>query len=126
MNHGDVFILDAGLNIWQWNGKSSPPMERRKAAEVVAALKAEREGKPTVEVIDDGRPVAENPKFWELLGSPDQIQPAQAAEKEAVPSKPEDLKLFRLSDKSGKMELKQEGAGKLTYAMLDHNDVFYC
>jgi len=124
MNHGDVFILDAGLNIWQWNGKSSPPMERRKAAEVVAALKAEREGKPTVEVIDDGRPVAENPKFWELLGSPDQIQPAQAAEKEAVPSKPEDLKLFRLSDKSGKMELKQEGAGKLTYAMLDHNDVF--
>jgi len=124
MNHGDVFILDAGLKIWQWNGKSSPPMERRKASEVVASLKSERDGKPVVEVIDDGDAVKDDPEFWSLLGTPEQIQPATAAAKEAVQLKPEDLKLFRLSDKSGKMTLTQEGAGKLTASMLDHNDVF--
>jgi len=123
MNHGDVFILDCGLNIWQWNGKNSPPMERNKAAGVVASLKQEREGKPTVKVIDDGDNVNNDPEFWKLVGDPAKIQ-AQSVPKETVESKPEDLKLFRLSDKSGKMDLKQEGAGKLTYAMLDHNDVF--
>ncbi len=42
LNHGDVFVLDAGLKIWQWNGKLSGAFERRKAADLTNALKADR------------------------------------------------------------------------------------
>ena len=34
MNSGDVFILDAGRNIYQWNGKGSSKVERIKALQV--------------------------------------------------------------------------------------------
>jgi hypothetical protein len=35
LNSGDVFILDAGLKLYQWNGKGSNKYERAKALDVV-------------------------------------------------------------------------------------------
>ena len=36
INSGDVFVLDAGRNIFQWNGKNASIMEKSKAYEVSA------------------------------------------------------------------------------------------
>ncbi len=34
LNSGDVFILDAGRHIFQWNGKGASRVEKTKALEV--------------------------------------------------------------------------------------------
>lgn len=53
LNSGDVFILDAGLNLYQLNGKNSAGQERVKGAELARAIDAERDGKPVVKVFDE-------------------------------------------------------------------------
>jgi hypothetical protein len=74
MNSGDVFILDLGLELYQWQGKmhkkkffvfvllifsflflgsESGPSERLRAALLVRAIDEERAGKPLVHVIDE-------------------------------------------------------------------------
>ena len=50
INRGDVFILDNGLKIYQWNGKECSPSERTKAAQVSRAIDSERLGKATITV----------------------------------------------------------------------------
>lgn len=50
LNTGDVFILDEGLNIYQWNGSKSSGSEKHKAMELTSSLKSERHGKPVVTV----------------------------------------------------------------------------
>jgi len=65
LNEGDVFILDAGLLIYQWNGKSSSIGEKRKAAETVEAYKKERNGKPKSQVIDH---LENDEAFWKFFG----------------------------------------------------------
>ena len=50
LNSGDVFILDLGAKLYQWNGNNSTGQERIKAGEFLQALKSERKGKATVEV----------------------------------------------------------------------------
>ena len=44
LNSGDVFILDAGLKIYQWNGKHSTPFERNKASQFCSSIESERNG----------------------------------------------------------------------------------
>lgn len=42
MNGGDVFVLDAGLKIWQWNGSKSSGFERNKGQTMVTGIVSER------------------------------------------------------------------------------------
>jgi gelsolin len=44
LNSGDVFILDAGLQIYQWNGSKASGQEKHKSMEFTAALSGERKG----------------------------------------------------------------------------------
>jgi gelsolin len=53
MNHGDTFILDTGLELYQWMGRMSGPWEREKARELVHELKSARNGRPHLTVCDD-------------------------------------------------------------------------
>ena len=54
LNSSDVFILDLGMKIIQWNGSKSNGAERNKAAQIARAIDDERKGLPTVEVISEG------------------------------------------------------------------------
>jgi gelsolin len=65
LNDGDVFVLDGGLDIWQWNGRSSSVWEKRKGEEVVQGLMNERNGRPKKTVLQSGD---DDAKFWALLG----------------------------------------------------------
>lgn len=52
LNRGDVFILDCGLKIFQWNGNTSSRTERAKALDVTRQIKdEERGGKAKVIII---------------------------------------------------------------------------
>ncbi len=44
LNEGDVFILDAGLKLFQWNGKEANKYEKVKGLEMITKINAEERG----------------------------------------------------------------------------------
>ena len=100
LNSGDVFILDKGDDIYQWNGAECSKKEKSKALEVTLSIKDdERGGKAQLHVMDEG---SELDVFWEILGGKTAIAPATSDEEGSCKSsKP--CKLFVVSDASGQM-----------------------
>jgi gelsolin len=116
MNSGDVFIYDGGLDIYVLLGKECNPREKHRAAEFVQALAGERANskhKVFEEVDPDAKP------FWEAIGGKPEEGIAAA-----IPDTPDkvDKKLFRLSDETGKMLMKE--VKPFTYSSLSSDDVF--
>jgi gelsolin len=121
LNQGDVFILDAGLKIWQWNGAKAAIAEKRKAAEVLNGLKDERNGKPKSKIIDG---TEDDEEFWKLLGGKGEIQ---AEIPDDVKAEPPPKSIWCLSDASGKLtvEEKASGKGNIKKSILKSEDVFF-
>lgn len=116
MNKGDIFILDAGMDIYQWSGSKAGIMEKGKAAELVRALDDERGSKPKIEVFDE-RTCPPSKKFWDMLGGKAQVPEAIPDD---VPLKSV-KKMLKVSDASGKLEMTEVTFGKDS---LDTNDAF--
>jgi len=122
LNSGDIFILDNGLTIYQWNGKNAGIQEKTRGAQISRALDDERQGKPKVIVVEDGHEEAE---FWKLLGGKGDVKSAAQGGADDEEPKAADKKLFRLSDASGKMEFKEVASGNsVKKSLLDSKDVF--
>lgn len=124
LNSGDVFILDMGMKIYQWNGVKAGPMEKMKGAEFCRAIDDERKGLPEVIVLEEGM---KDDAFWKELGGFGSVKSAEEGGKdeEAERALGATKKLFRLSDASGKMEFKEVAVGSaIKKSMLDSNDVF--
>ena len=52
MNHGDVFILDMGRQIYVWNGREAGRLEKIKGLDVARRIKdEERGGRAALEVV---------------------------------------------------------------------------
>eukprot|EP01087_Luapelamoeba_hula_P018105 TRINITY_DN5791_c0_g1_i1.p1 TRINITY_DN5791_c0_g1~~TRINITY_DN5791_c0_g1_i1.p1 ORF type:complete len:370 (-),score=62.75 TRINITY_DN5791_c0_g1_i1:267-1376(-) len=123
LNSGDVFILDAGLKVWQWNGSKSTGMERNKAGTVARAIDDERGGKAEVIVVDESAGSNGNDEFWALLGGRGDIKSAEEGDRETSPQEGTKA-LFRLSDASGSLHFEQVAKGHVTRDLLRSNDVF--
>ena len=54
LNSGDVFILDAGMKIFQWNGRRANFHEKVKGGNMVRALRDERGAKPVASIHSEG------------------------------------------------------------------------
>merc|ERR1712127_556292 len=127
LNNGDVFLLDLGGQVIQWNGIKSGMFEKRKAVEIIAALREDRNGRVSVDVMDG---LEDNKTFWTTLGRADGSVPADSdlgAITEDVEKKYDGPKrLFKLSNSSGNLEmvLVGEGKGKILKSKLDMTDVF--
>jgi len=65
LSQGDVFVLDAGLELFQWNGGKSNIWQKRQADEIVRKTVHLRDGKPKHTVLDSGD---DNADFWKHLG----------------------------------------------------------
>jgi hypothetical protein len=125
LNDGDAFILDGGLALYQWNGKTAGINEKRKANEMINALKKERNGKPKSVVLDD---LEDNAEFWALLGgkpAKGQIAPATSdEEKKAAAAKPKIKQLIELSDASGELKLTKIDGPGYKKSQLKKDEVF--
>jgi len=117
MNSGDVFILDKGLQILQWNGSKSGVQEKFRASQIARALGDERKG-ANVTVFDE----TNSGDFFVALGSKGPINPDSADDEEW--EKQSQTKLFRMHDSNGRISFSLVAEGKLTGDMLDTNDVF--
>jgi len=122
LNSGDVFILDGGLRIWQWNGKKAGPQEKQKGAQLSRAIVDERKGKPKINVLEDGD---KDNDFWTMLGGMGAIKSAEEGGDDNEAEKTTTKVLFHLSDASGSMEFKQVGTGSgCKKSLLNSDDVF--
>jgi gelsolin len=123
LNSGDVFLLDNGLNLYQWNGKKSTPAERSKGAAVARAIDDERKGLATIHVFEEGDKDAK--PFWDLLGGEGPVKSAEEGGSDLEAEKSDVKKLFRLSDASGKLTFTEVATGaKVKKNLLDPSDVF--
>ncbi|XP_013406832.1 gelsolin-like protein 2 [Lingula anatina] len=119
LSSGDVYILDLGLKLYQWNGSGSNKDERFKAVQYLQKIKDERNGKASAETLDEND-VSTAHEFYSHL---------QDGEPENGDSEPADTgkvkELYRLSDADGSLDMKLEAEGDaVTKDLLDPADVF--
>jgi len=123
LNSGDVFILDLGLKLFQWNGSKAGPQEKMKGAQLCRAVSDERKGQAKISVFEEaGKDLKE---FYDALGDKGTIKSAEEGGDDSEFENASEKKLFRLSDASGKMEFAEVAQGpKVKRNLLDSNDVF--
>jgi len=123
LNSGDVFILDGGLTIYQFNGSKSGPQEKMKGAQLSRALVDERKGLPKIQVLEEsGKDLGD---FWKALGGQGAIKSAEEGGDDNEHEKSSTKILFRLSDASGKIEFTEVAKGPAVKRnLLDSSDVF--
>jgi len=125
LNSGDVFILDQGLKLFQFQGKGASGGERTKAAQLVRGIDDERGSKVEVVVLDEiteneskGKDKEDWNAFWNLLGGRINIKSADAASDTQVKNI---RKIFRVSDASGSLTFVEVPYQK---SSLSEDDVF--
>jgi gelsolin len=122
LNQGDTFILDLGLELIQWNGQAASIHEKNKAKEILAALKTERNSKPTSRILDG---LEKDNVFWKTLGVDAVPKPDDIAK-----ATPDDIKienkkiLLELSDKTGSLVMKKVSEGNPKKTELNSEEVF--
>jgi gelsolin len=123
LNSGDVFILDAGLKLYQFNGSKCGPMEKNKGAQLCRAISDERRGQATIAVFEEaGKDVKQ---FFAALGGEGPVKSAAEGGADDEDAPKGERVLFQLSDASGKMEFKQVAKGNAVKRnLLNTNDVF--
>nr|CAF21863.1 gelsolin [Suberites ficus] len=117
IDSSDVFILDLGLEVYQWNDKTCNKDEKFKAVQYLQTLKSSRSGRTKVESIDE-REISDSHKFYSYLHDENEEEEDEEDDPNFVKS------LFRLSDQSGQLERTLEGTGSIPRSALDENDVF--
>eukprot|EP00049_Salpingoeca_infusionum_P017156 m.351941 g.351941 ORF g.351941 m.351941 type:complete len:836 (+) comp16405_c0_seq1:595-3102(+) len=127
MNSGDVFILDAGRSLFQWNGKDSSRVEKVKALEVISRIRdEERGGNATITVIEEGSTPDE--EFWKAMGcgKPASIKSASEGGDDAKYARDatSNASLYRVSNASGKMTVTEVESKPPKQSDLDTNDAF--
>lgn len=123
LNSGDVFILDNGLTVYQWNGSGAGIFEKNEAAQLSRAIDDERRGQVNVVVLSEGDEDGDAATFFDLLGGKGDIKSAS----EGGSDKACDFgkKLFRVSDASGSLEFTEVASdADVTKDKLDGSDVF--
>merc|ERR1711974_383952 len=124
LNSGDVFILDNGLTVYQWNGSSSGIFEKNEAAQLSRAIDDERRGQATVKVLSESDVDEDSAAFYALLGGKGDIKSAEEGGSDVAPPF-EGKKLFKVSDESGTLEFTEVASdADVTADKLDGADVF--
>ncbi|KAL8163931.1 UNVERIFIED_CONTAM: hypothetical protein K2H54_041352 [Gekko kuhli] len=127
-NVGDVFLLDLGRVIVQWNGPESNKQERMKAMLLAKDIRdRERGGRTEIRVVEGDEEKA-SPDLMKVLESelgerPQDLRPAisdAAVEQQQRTS----ISLYRVSDSEGKMQVTEEARRPLVQEMLNHDDCY--
>jgi gelsolin len=150
LNSGDVFILDCGMNLYQYQGKASGKKEKFRAGQLQREIDDERKGKPEVHTFRQGSSLCEDQiKFWSAFlpcneklnhenkdwtdATEDQCHELekQVPEDEGgcdeaweKKQKPTLMQLTVDDDDASKVEFKQVAKGKLKKNMLISDDAF--
>uniref|UniRef100_A0AAY4C4I7 Villin-1 n=1 Tax=Denticeps clupeoides TaxID=299321 RepID=A0AAY4C4I7_9TELE len=126
-NKGDVFLLDMGNLIIQWNGPLSNRMERLKGMNLAKDIRdRERGGRAKVTVVegDDEKSSEEAMKVMnQVLGERKQIKdpiPDEVVDQKLNSS----IKLFHISDAEGNLVVQEVAVKPLTQDLLKQEDCY--
>ncbi|KXS13085.1 actin depolymerizing protein [Gonapodya prolifera JEL478] len=125
LNDGDVFVLDAGKKVYQWNGKESSGIEKVTAASFCRYLDDERAG-VEVKVIEQGD--SDGAEFWGLLSMPASsardLKIKSTSGTRGLSSTSSEKVLLRTVRQSGKYTFTEVRRGNITLADFKSDDVF--
>ncbi|KAM9548536.1 villin-1 isoform 1-T2 [Guaruba guarouba] len=126
-NQGDVFLLDLGQLIIQWNGPESNRNERLKAMTLAKDIRdRERGGRAKVGIVD-GEDEGSSPGLMQVLTH---VLGEKRDIKAAIPDDKVDqklkssLKLYHVSNASGNLVIQEVAVRPLTQDMLLHEDCY--
>jgi len=115
LTSNDVFIIDNGTTIYQWNGSACSHDEKFKAAQELGRMKSQR-GKCRAETLEERSCSAEHPAMMLL-------QDSQPKEKGEQPKG--ERKMFQVSDADGSLDMEEIASGDdLSKDKLTSDDVF--
>ncbi|KAM4024287.1 villin-1 isoform 2-T3 [Anomaloglossus baeobatrachus] len=126
-NTGDVFLVDLGKLIIQWNGPECNKMERLRGMNLAKDISdRERGGRAQVYVVE-GDNEAGSPKLMEilmrLLGERREIRGAisdDVVDNVAAGA----IKLYQVTDSNGNLMVQEVATKPLTQDLLSHDDCF--
>ncbi|XP_042639811.1 villin-1 isoform X2 [Tyto alba] len=126
-NRGDVFLLDLGQLIIQWNGPQSNRNERLKAMTLAKDIRdRERGGRAKVGVVD-GEDEGASPELMQVLthvlGEKRDIKAATPDDKVDQKLK-SSLRLYHVSNANGNLVIQEVAIRPLTQDMLLHEDCY--
>ncbi|KAL2081533.1 hypothetical protein ACEWY4_023386 [Coilia grayii] len=126
-NKGDVFLLDLGSLVIQWNGPKCNHMERLKGMNLAKDIRdRERGGRAQVTVVEGDDETASE----EAMKLMNQVLGARKDIKEPIPDEVVDeklkssIKLFHISDAEGNLVVREVAVKPLTQDLLQHEDCY--
>ncbi|XP_051871352.1 villin-1 [Pristis pectinata] len=127
-NMGDVFLLDLGKVIVQWNAPRSNRTERLKALILAQDIRdRERGGRAQIGIVD-GDQEDQHPELMKIMTA---ILGEQRGElKEATPDQKADqlqksnIRLYHVSDTTGSLMVQEVATRPLTQDLLKHEDCY--
>mmetsp|Transcript_9629 Transcript_9629/g.16920 ORF Transcript_9629/g.16920 Transcript_9629/m.16920 type:complete len:401 (-) Transcript_9629:28-1230(-) len=137
LNSGDVFVLDMGETIYQWNGKESNAQEKLKAKSLVNGVVSDRGGKVKSVTLDEGQGDEDVAEFWDaipgerkLLGFTVRTYNVQGELEGGDDSKVNAFRkqLYKISDASGSLKISHSSRAssdnRVNKNRLDTKNVF--
>jgi hypothetical protein len=122
-----VILLDLkGTELYQMNGAKSSNGERIKAAQLVQAIRDEREGRAKVHVAEQGDGDKDFwPTFWQAFGGEGPISDESGSDSQATVQSEHTRRLMRLQEQGdGVFHFAEVATGHFDKGALDSNDVF--
>ncbi|XP_063777858.1 villin-like protein [Pseudophryne corroboree] len=123
-NKGDVFLLDLGKVIIQWNGPESNRSERIRACSLAQSIRDdERGGRAQIGIIDNEQ---DSPELMQVMTA---VLGARTGElKDAIPDEKADeqqksnVRLYHVFEKDGDLVVQETATKPLTQDLLQHQD----
>nr|XP_006819230.1 PREDICTED: villin-1-like isoform X2 [Saccoglossus kowalevskii] len=126
LNKGDVFILDLGTRIIQWNGSQANYSEKLKGTQTCQRIRdSERGGRAQIVVIEENDRRYEH-DFLEVMGERTPIADAGAGDDDSAFERnvQAQTKMYKVSDQSGSLVLTEIATRPLSQSNLESNDCF--
>jgi len=126
LNSGDVFVLDAGLHIYQFIGAHSSVLERGKATQIAQGIEDSREGKAEKHVLHEGDTSHSAQHFWQILGHTGPQTIAATSTTTTATKPPVKKELFRMHENAtGHLEMTSIASDTdIKRSMLTSDDVY--
>jgi len=117
LNSDDVFILDAGTTVWQFNGNNASPFEKARSMEFLQNIESERSGKTKGETVDE-HSISEAHQFYSYLEDDEDDDETEDVEL------PGEKKLFCVSDDAGNIKCSEVKSGEISKDDFKSDDVY--
>ncbi|XP_075880593.1 advillin [Nelusetta ayraudi] len=127
-NLGDVFLLDIGKTIVQWNGPKSNRQEKLKGMLLAKDIRdRERGGRAEIRIIE-GEAESDSPQnmeiLTEVLGQRSSELTEGAPDATADQEQKSKLTLYHVSDAEGQMRVTEVATRPLSQDLLKHDDCY--